>query len=480
MLNKLKNLFSYFKKNEILAIELGRDVIRGVVVKKEGEKVAILTKAEVVTSHKFTNYHEDIDRVLEKLGRYPKRVVLVSPEVKFLTGELPIPANTKLSSGKLSEAVKWEAQAYLDFSISEGLFGYQLQDNKYSSGKAVPVLITAISKGTYGRLADICKRCHLNLEAVYAKENAFAYSLNRFSGAKKSVILNLEQNLIGGALINSGHPIVFQTAPLDAVERLVSDLISVAGGVDKVIIAGSQGGYVEKVIDKLRGLMLSVRLWRPQDDILGFQTKNLSGISSQFASCAGAALQELKVTSKGELGIDDRVALNVRFKLSAHILPLVIVGVVLTGFLVHYLFIKSSFWRYSSVVKKLEIEKRTYENNLSELKNIKSQISSSYKKKNYIETVLPARNKRLLNLFDGIAGEIPYDVILDRIIQDESDVFLLEGSGLSAGSITTFVGQLEHLKVTQEAKLQSISEKKTGAEDTDMFLYQFRIKVVLK
>ncbi|MEW6103254.1 MAG: hypothetical protein AB1630_05485, partial [bacterium] len=63
---------------------------------------------------------------------------------------------------------------------------------------------------------------------------------------------------------------------------------------------------------------------------------------------------------------------------------------------------------------------------------------------------------------------------------DGSNTFLLEGSGVSAASITKFVGELERLEVIQEAKLQSINEKEVTPESEGLFLYGFKIKVVLK
>ena len=401
MLNKLKNLTSFFKRNEILAIDLSSDVIKAVVVKREGKKVSILATAEVSNSPQSTLDSPQIKGLLGRLGKYPRRTVLISPEVKFLAGELPIPASTRISSDKLQEAVRWEAQAYLDFSASEGLFGYQLQTNNGSikeeffnradkTGKNTPVLITAMSRQAYSRLVGSCKRWHINLQGVYTSENVFAFSINRFS-------------------------------------------------------------------------------------------KEAIKIEPQYAPAVEAALQQLRIIGTGKLGINDKIPLIARFKARIHVLPLVMVGLFALGFLVHYGYVKSSFWRYSSEVEKLKVQKSQLSANISALKDLKSRIRDTYEKKHYIEK-LPAKNKCLLGLFDGITGALPYDVILDRIIQDDdgSNTFLLEGSGLSAGSITKFVGELERLEVALEAKLRSINEKKISPESERFFLYEFKIKVFLK
>jgi len=413
------------KRREILAIDLSGDAIKAVAVKRRGKEAIILAAAEVKNSP-FAINGPQIDKVLGKLGRYPKRAVLVSPEVKFLTSELPLSPDAKISSDKLQEAVRWEAQAYLDFSASEGLFGYQLQRGAYPLGKGVsngagkrtkttPVFITAMSREDYGRLADTCKSYHLILGGVYAKESAFLFSINRFSkDSANRIVLDLKRGS-DAAFINSGNPTAFQNGPL-----------------------------------------------------------------AQYAACTGAALQELGIIGQGRLGINDRVNLVRRLKKKIHTLPLIVVGITALAFLAHFSYMKASFWQYSSRIKGLEIEKKELENNISKFKGLTTQIRDSYKKMRYIQEVLPAQHKRLIDLFDGITREIPNDIILDRITQDKGSQFLLEGAGLSAGSITTFVGRLERLGVTREAKLETINEKKAGAENTGLFVYQFKIKAVLE
>ena len=395
MLNKLKNLFPLLNKNKILAIELADDAFRAVVVERQGKEAVVTFAAE---SSRLLS--ENIHTLLGQLGDYPAGVVLVSPEVKFLVSELPISSEIKIASDKLQEAVRWEAQTYLDFPAEEGLFGYHLQNGTHPikkeffnevgrSGKTTPVLITAMSKQAYIRLVEVCKGWHLCLQGVYPKESVFVFSIDHFA-------------------------------------------------------------------------------------------KGNTKIGPQYAPVVSAALQRLKFIGAGKLGINNRVPLITSLKLRMHILPLVVVGIFTMGVLTHYVFLKYSFWRYSSRIQKIEIEKKKIEGNIATLKSLKSQIKDAYDKKRYVEEILPARHKALLDLFNGIADKISYDIILDRISQDSTDVFSLEGSGLSAGSITSFVGILGRLDVTREAKLEAINEKKGDTDSTGLFVYQFKIKVILK
>jgi Tfp pilus assembly protein PilN len=202
MVNKFKDHISNFNKREALAIDIGADALRAVIVKKDGKNISVAAAAEsaddqqtmsngLLTGQKFNGPR--LKGLLEKLGSYPKQAVLVSPEARFLTAELPISSSAKLSSDKLREAARWEAQAYLDFPAQDGLFGYQTQqmDGQYlkeeflksadTSGKVTPVLITAMSKKIYGRLAQICRGQRIRLKGVYTQEGVFDFPADRIS-----------------------------------------------------------------------------------------------------------------------------------------------------------------------------------------------------------------------------------------------------------------------------------------------------------
>ena len=397
-------LNTFFKRNEILAIDLGRATMKAVVVRRQGRKVNILSAAEIEYTldgkGNSSNPVMVMSEVLEKLGKYPMRVVLVSSEVKFLTSELPLPSEVKLSSDKLFEAVKWEAQAYLDFPASEGFLGYQLRKNIHpirkefsngsdKNGKTTPVLITAMSKEAYNRLNNICERCHINLRSVYPNENIFTFSTNYFS------------------------------------EESVK-------------------------------------------------------IEQQYMSAVGAALQELKITGQGLLGINNRVPLAKKFKTRVYILPLLVTGLIALSLVGHYFYMKSSLWRYSSGIKRLKAEKSGFEKAISEWTELKSQIRNTGEEKRYFKEILPGRHTALINFLEGITDGIPDDLILDRILQEGVNTFIVEGSGLSAASITSFVTRLGNLEVVRETRLEAINEKETTDKNKFLFLYHFKIKVALE
>ena len=467
-------------KNKILSIEICGNALRAVVVKRRGGKTVFLASAEVFVSQAGPGalQEEAVKTLLGKLGYYPKQAVLVSSEVSFLTSELPIPHGAKLSPDKLLEAVKWEAQPYLSFNAAEGFFGYKLQTGSYKNRKTTPAVITAMPRDAFVELSDICRKCGIKLQSVYAKENAFAFSVNLLQkGSSGKIIINVEGNSVAAALINCEGPVSFHDAHLDSVETLVSEL-----GINKedkyeVVAAGDQDG---KVTDQLKNMFgFPVRKWKPQDDVCCFNTETSMNAGPQYASVSGAALHELGFLGKSCLGINDRISLVKKLKKKIHILPIAAVIIIAVGFLLHYGYMKFSFAKYSLQLKVFEAEKKAMQDNASKLENLKTRVSKIQNKKRYIEQVLPAQQKTLFDLFDGITREIPADLILDRILYENDEIFL-EGGGLSASSITRFVMTLRSLKaVVKDAKLETISEKHVKNEESQLFVYQFRIKIVL-
>ena len=165
-------VLSYFKRDEILSIDLSGSFVKAVVVKREAGKPIVISavKLERTTDHRPLK--EEIGELLKRVNNCPRWVVLVSPEARFLSSELPISPDVKISSDKLQEAVRWEAEPYLDFPVSDGLFGYYLHPDPKAGGKTntTPVFISYMSKGKFSEFKTLCKEQNLVLRRVYSEE----------------------------------------------------------------------------------------------------------------------------------------------------------------------------------------------------------------------------------------------------------------------------------------------------------------------
>ncbi|MCD4779513.1 MAG: hypothetical protein K8S27_03045 [Candidatus Omnitrophica bacterium] len=499
MKNKKKKTVCYSKKNEILVIELDTEVIRGVVVRKRGKNVSIIRAAQVLTvkaipdvnpayNHLFSQPRlndetRHLEELFEKLGRYPRRAFVVSSDIKFLVSELPISTDTRISSAKLQEAVRWEAQTYLDFPVTDGLFGYYLQNGKSAYGQKTGVLISAVSREKYGRLSALFNRSGLELCGVIPAEGAFVFSVSSFSNKLKDrIVLNIDKdnNTVSGALLHGGGPAVFQTASLDNAGSLTERLASLTGGITEIVVTGRRekdiGEFCKDIVKKSS---VPVRPWNPDKDIQVHPSVDAFSLSPQYSTAIGAALQAIGGGRCGELIVNDYVPFVKRLQTGIHILPLVMAVLVVCGMSVQYASMKASYSRYEQDILSLTEDKKRLKANVENNKKLEQEINDIIAKRKYVEETLPIQHARLVSLFEGIAREISYDIILDRIAQDGDKTFLLEGLGLSAGSITQFTGKLDRVEGVKEAKLEVISERENSQVSVELLYYKFRIKVTL-
>lgn len=497
MKDKLKNLISHFRTFTILSIDLSQDKTKAVVVKRQGKKTSILAIAEVDSLAK-----DGIGKLLNKLKYYPKDVVVVSNKVKLLASELPIPTYVKLSSDKMCEAVHWEAEPYFDFSVSEGIFKYQLSTNKVSLSKddsTTPVLISAMSRKDYAQLSNDYRKHNLNLRSAYAKENAFAFATTNSSVKNENrIILKLEQDSAMGIFVNNKGSVIFQHSSIDTVERLVSELVANTEELREIIIIDGENlpesdtlivhkEFIKGLIGRLENsFQIPVRRWDFREDLKDCQLMNKSiYINSQYTSAIGAAFQELEISGHSVLGVNDRLNLHQILKSKTDLLPIFLAGLLVFTFLTHYFYCKFSLFHYSSSVRRLQAEKNRLQAPFVsakaakiKLEEVKKEIIKIAEKKEYIQEILPLRHKTLFSFLQGLSERIPDEVILSKISQETTDMFLLEGQSVSANSVMLFVERLENLKATREVGIISINEKKDNKEE-DLFLYSFVISVIL-
>ena len=246
MLNKLKKLLTPLKNSEILAIDIDSDALRAVIVKKQGKGIVVEKAVEIQCRQSSSAVFEkkSLENLLGEFESYPKKTILVSSEVEFLSSELPFSPHVKISSDKLQEAVKWEAEPYLNFTSSEGFFRYQLLSNSYVNGgiNATPAFISAISKENYNHFNRICQRNRLRLQRVYARDSAFAYAVYRLPrNADYPLIFHLGKDTVSAAIIKEGSPVSFQDSPCESMEPFISEITGSNGLADEIIITGKNG-----------------------------------------------------------------------------------------------------------------------------------------------------------------------------------------------------------------------------------------------
>lgn len=107
---------------------------------------------------------------------------------------------------------------------------------------------------------------------------------------------------------------------------------------------------------------------------------------------------------------------------------------------------------------------------------MRQELKVVQSKKEQSKRAFSTRNEILLNFFQGIIDNIPYDVMLTGLSQEEKDTFALEGISQSPDSVTHFIWLLNNLSISKKAMLDIVKEN----EGNNEFPYQFRSKMYLR
>ena len=485
----IMNMLPAFKRfpKQVVAIELGLNAIRVVKVKKEGERAVVLSSARIERSG------EDVFRNMGKLlkgnGEFRGPGIIVTDQVKFLAGELNMGGAEKLSDDKLNAAARWEIEPYLDFPPSDGLFTCQLQPYLARENN-IPVLISAIKRTGYSGFSDLLKDCGIDLRRVYSPEGALAFASGLPADGKNKVIIDYRKTSIKGVCLTEKGPSVFQDLPIVAgaaaadepVRNMIYDLTASAGGAQECVITGS--AVSEELIHGLKTELENVRIWGLEDFGGVDFDQAVTDFGPGYALAVGAALQEIGLAGEGLLGVTDRVSVidSVTQRLSEYrrLIPAFAIGLFLLIVAGHYVMTSASISQYASKIKQLKVEKQKLLGPLKEKESLSRRLTDLIQKKEYLEKILPALNRNVLNLFAAISDSknIPVDVVLNRVNQKNDGSFSLEGNAMRGRSIIDFNRVLSKLESCEATVLEKVNRVENPSNIRKKILpYDFIINV---
>ena len=206
-LEKLKSILPSTAPRKIVSIHIGKNSVKAIAVKRTGKKVSIVSSAEVETEpdavYDINKTGRALSNVLNELGSSARQGIIVTERVKFLASELAVPRGTKLSEDKLSAAVAWEMEPYLDFPAQDGIFDYRLVEDK-TVLDATPVLISAMTRDEFNGMSELLKDFRISLGRAYSPESALAFSswISKSTGEDK-IAVNCRRDALTGIYIKA-------------------------------------------------------------------------------------------------------------------------------------------------------------------------------------------------------------------------------------------------------------------------------------
>jgi Tfp pilus assembly protein PilN len=467
---------------------VGQHAIRVVTVKKEGKRAIVLAASHIERAGE--NIVHDICKLMEGTDDFRGRAVIVTDQVKFLASDLSMSGTEKLSPDKLNAAATWEMEPYLDFPSSEGLFACQLL-SYIEREDTVPVLISAMGRKDYSEFSKGLKACGADLRRAYSPEGALAYASPLPSEGKNKVIADYRKSAIKGVCLTAKGPSVFQDLPVapgaasedEPVRNMIYDLTVSFGGAEEVVITGN--AISEELVHGLKAELENVRIWGVEDFGGVDFDPAVTDFGPECALAVGAALQELGLAAEVPLGVTDRVPLaqSLAQKVSENkrLVPALTVGLLLLCVGGHYAMTRASIARYTSEVQHLKAEKKRLLQPIEEKKKLKKKVTEIKQKQEYLQEVLPQRNKNLLDLLAAIAEEIPPDIALNSICQKADGSFSIEGNAFWGRSVTAFNNALSDMEACNATRLETVNRTEEASDARKRILpYDFVINVKLK
>ena len=483
-MSKIQERFISLSPRKVISIDFGPHSLKAVLVKKKGNKAVISSCVEI--DRTSDDISHDLDRLLEGEELRSGYAIMVTDQVRFLASELSIPTGKKLAEDKLVAAAAWEMEPYLDFPVSEGLFACQLQEHK-TSGDTTPVLISAVDGKTYSRFSKMLKDYRLSLHRAYSPEGAFAFSSYLPEEGKNKIVIDCRKDFVRSIFLLATGPFVFQNLPGDVgnvkdfVREVIHDLMASAGKAEEIVVAGD--GASEDLIGELKSEFENIRLWGTADAPVTIElAADLPGFGSQYAPAVGAALQELKLAGKAPLGVTDRVlftkSLARKIKEDRRLLPATILALFFLSISGHYAIIKTSTSRYTAEIKALQGEKKRLLIPIEKKRKLEDKIRDIRQKREYLEKTLPACQKNLLALLQGISHLCLPDMVLERLSQQDDGSFTIEGSAFQGRSVAYFNQRLSALKSCEKSSIKTLHNEESRQEE--LFPYYFVIKLRFK
>ena len=490
IISSIKSVLPSTAPRRIVSIHIGTHSIKAVVVKRSGKSAVVISSAETEIDsgsiYDISKVGRSLSAVLNALETDVKQAIIVTDRVKFLAGELAIPPGTKLSDEKLSAAVAWEIEPYLDFPAQAGLFDYRLETKVLPGADTTRVLISAMSKNEFDEITGVLKDFRISFRHAYSPESALAFSSWIRDSEENRIAVNCRNETLTGIYLKSSEdPFLIQSFPLepdvlleDQIIAMVQDFSASSGNPNEVVIAGDAAS--EELVENLKsGLDINCRIWCPEKDLeaCGVTIKT-DDLNPGYATVIGASLQELGFSEK-PVAVTGRVPLIKQIRERAYLAPAVALIIIALFFAGHYAVVKYRTNHFTSRISVLEKKKKMLTQMRDERVNLQSRQSKAYQKKEYLEKLLPARQKNLLFLLTHIPEVIPNNIILDELMQKEAASFSVSGFTLCTGSVGIFAGRLSKLDICKNITVKSITKQDVNGE-TDYFPYAFCMELVLK
>ena len=474
--------------SSVLAIEIDGMTLRAAVIQK-GWRGYTISDAHVLKREETADSEPgelpttgELQQLLLRVGKIPRRVVLVSQQGTLVDISAPSMRVRKLRADQIKEMLSWEVEPYTGLTAPEVLVGYEIRSK--STGEQLEIEVTALAKSAYQELKELLLRQNIKLRRVYLPEHCFPLAIlfEAFEGDEEQVQIVVD---IGGqntrvALINNGQVAAHRLVPLgyQAIRMHLDGLIdetlepallealdwgtAVIKSATKVIICGS-GSNDPGLLDffkehlKIPAEVLKI-LAAGDNDKEEFWP-------AEFAAVIGAGLRELGFAKmKPGVGIDDHIPLMKLIRERVHFFPIIVVTAILILFLGHYAYLSAQLEQVKTQTDLQAAELSEIKSATAQVQELTEKISSLAEKKeliekkiSFLEIGLTGQGQQLQLFLATLVMQKPAEITLQTVIPGDTSCYLVKGKSKTVSGVNILALRMQNQPWCYYARVESIT-----------------------
>ncbi len=486
---------------KLLAVEVAGRHIRAAVVTKKGRGFEILDFSQVDRPDP-----EDDLPAIEAIKTLATRMDYTSGPAVYVTSlarAVEISMNrkkiSKMKHYQLMEAVKWEVEPYTGVTGMQALIGVKKKEKAApepgmileQDEEDIAVNVSVIEKNIYRAIKERFKVAGFKLVRIYPPEVCFYMPVFMEQFESPRAILDIGQDYSNFAILKGESPTLINTLPvsMEAIidhltgnpsEELESSLKFTARQVPEpmpLIISGPGAGE-RRIVDYISSLSANGAEPITLKKAAGLTGGGDDSLNAVYATVAGAGIRDLKSKKERLAGINDAEPLVPRLKKSAYLMPLIATVLLITFLFGHFQYMRWQESSFKSRIAKLSAElnekkarNSKYDRALKESEDIRKEIELAKNRIAFATNKADEDIAHVINFFSDLAGLIPENVILEKLIQENKLEYSLAGKSLDLSSVGGFATKMQAKKWCESVVIKSI--KKTEA---DRLSFEFSVK----
>jgi Tfp pilus assembly protein PilN len=486
---------------KLLAVEVAGRHIRAALITKKGRGFEILDFSQVDRPDP-----EDDLPAIEAIKTLATRMDYTSGPAVYVTSlarAVEISMNRKKASKmkhyQLMEAVKWEVEPYTGVTGMQALIGVKKKEKAApepgmileQDEEDIAVNVSVIEKNIYRAIKERFKIAGFKLVRIYPPEVCFYMPVFMEEFESPRAILDIGQDYSNFAILKGESPTLINTLPV-SMEAIIDHLTGNPSGELEstlkftarqvpepmpLIISGPGAGE-RRIVDYISSICVNGAEPIALKKAAGLTVAGDDSLNAVYATVAGAGIRDLKSKKEKLAGINDAEPLVPRLKKSAYLMPLIVTVLLIIFLFGHFQYMrwqessfKSRIAKLSAELKEKKARHSKYDKALKESGALKKEIDFAKNRIAFATNKADEDIAHVIDFFRDIAGLIPENVILEKLIQENKLEYRLAGKSLDLSSVGGFATKMQAKKWCESVVIKSI--EKTEA---DRLSFEFSIK----